>query len=58
MGVENIRRGLRRSWKDGTHRQMQLARELDTDTPKTLKLLEGMLISLRWVVGENKEKAE
>lgn len=30
-GIENIKRGLRRSWKDGTHRQMQKAREPDAE---------------------------
>lgn len=31
-GIENIKRGLRRSWKDGTHRQRQQQRKLDADT--------------------------
>jgi len=31
-GIENIRRGLRRSWRDGTHRQLQRQRAPDADT--------------------------
>lgn len=31
-GIENIRRGLRRSWQDGAHRQLQQARVPDADT--------------------------
>lgn len=31
-GIENIRRGLRRSWQDGTHRRLQKQRAPDADT--------------------------
>lgn len=32
QGIENIRRGLKRSWVDGTHRQRQQAGNIDADT--------------------------
>jgi hypothetical protein len=32
QGVENIRRGLKHSWENGTHRRKQQARLVDADT--------------------------
>jgi hypothetical protein len=37
-GIESIRRGLRRSWTDGTHRQRQQQREPDADTMRNRAL--------------------
>ena len=31
-GIQNIRRGLKRSWENGTHRTKQQTREIDADT--------------------------
>lgn len=34
QGIENIRRGLIRSWRDGTHRQRVQTQEIDADTTR------------------------
>jgi hypothetical protein len=45
-GIENIRRGLIRSWRDGTHRQLVQAQGIDVDTlrKRTLFDRKGQLI--------------
>ena len=38
QGIENIRRGLKRSWLDGSHRQRQQAGNIDADTLRSRAL--------------------